>query len=115
MEKIQELGSSWNDYNSARYTPTDSYDTNTLNILYFNWKTWENNVYKVKETTSGGTKALKKDDTFNPPKDSRNRYERVAQAVEVVYEGCIVLGTEKILKWKKLPIWYALSQTQTKL
>ena len=101
MEEIQELGSSWNDYNSARYTPTDSYDTNTLNILYFNWKTWENNVYKVKETTSGGTKALKKDDTFNPPKDSRNRYERVAQAVEVVYEGCIVLGTEKILKWEK--------------
>ena len=101
MEKIQELGSSWNDYNSARYTPTDSYDTNTLNILYFNWKTWENNVYKVKETSSGGTKALKKDDTFNPPKDSRNRYERVAQAVEVVYEGCIVLGTEKLLKWQK--------------
>ena len=101
MEEIQELGSSWNDYNSARYTPTDSYDTNTLNILYFNWKTWENNVYKVKETTSGGTKALKKDDTFNPPKDSRNRYERVAQAVEVVYEGVIVLGTEKILKWQK--------------
>ena len=101
MEEIQELGSSWNDYNSARYTPTDSYDTNTLNILYFNWKTWENNVYKVKETSSGGSKAIKKDDSFDPPKDKRNRYDKVAQAQEVIYEGCIVLGTEKLLKWEK--------------
>ena len=98
---ILEKGSNWADYNATRYDHEDSYDTNTLTLLYFNWKTWENNVYKVKETTSGGQKALEKDDQFNPPKDDRSRFERVAKTVEVIYEGVYVLGTDKVLKWEK--------------
>ena len=47
-----------------------------VTVLYFNWKTWENNVYKIKETTSGAEKAIKKDDSFNPPKDKRTRFTK---------------------------------------
>ena len=101
LEDIIEKGSNWADYNATRYDYEDSYDSNTVTLMYFNWKTWENNVYKVKETSSGGNKAIKKDDEFNPPKDERSRFEKVAQSVEVVYEGVYVLGTDKILKWEK--------------
>ena len=57
--------------------------------------------YKIKETSTGASKAIKKDDTFDPPKDQRNRFEKVAQAREVIYEGVIVLGSGQLLKWEK--------------
>ena len=47
---------------------TNSADKNFVNILYFEYKTFQNQVYKIKETTSGADKAIKKDDTFNPPR-----------------------------------------------
>ena len=101
IDEAIEKGSAWADYNSTRYDYEDQYDTNTLTILYFNWKTWENDVYKIKETSTGANKALKKDDTFNPPKDARARFERVAQTREVVYEGAYILGTNMLLRWQK--------------
>ena len=101
IEEITEKSSSVIDYNANRYERYDSYDKNTCTLMYFNWKTWENNVYKIKETASGASKALKKDDTFDPPKDSRSRFEKVATAREVVYEGVWILGMNKLLKWKK--------------
>ena len=38
-----------------------------IQVLYFNWKTYMNEVYKIKETSTGSEKALIKDDSFNPP------------------------------------------------
>ena len=101
LEDISKKGSQWNDYNSYRYEQSEDYDSNTVNILYFNWKAWESDVYKVKETTTGGLKALKKDDSFNPPKDYRARFEKIAQTRETIYEGAMVLGTDIMLKWEK--------------
>ena len=101
LEMISKKGSQWNDYNSFRYEQSEDYDSNTVNVLYFNWKTWESDVYKIKETTTGGLKALKKDDTFNPPKDLRARFEVAKQARETIYEGAVVLGTDIMLKWEK--------------
>jgi len=105
-EEISELtkkGSNWADYNNTLYNPrTNEIDNNnTLTLLYFNWKTWENNVYKIKETSTGAEKAIKKDDTFDPPSDKRTRFKKVAQAREVIYEGAFVLGTNTLLKWEK--------------
>ena len=101
LVEINKKGSNWADYNANRYEREDTFDSNTLNILYFNWKTWENDVYKIKETATGSDKAIEKDDTFNPPKDTRSRFKKVKQTREVIYEGAYVLGTEILLKWEK--------------
>ena len=101
IAEIVKEGTNTLDYNSSYYDRDDDYDTNTLQVLYFNWKTWENDVYKIKETGSGGKKVVKKNDEFNPPKDKRAHFERVAEAVEVVYEGVYILGSDKVLKWKR--------------
>ena len=90
-----------NNYDYTNNDYNDSSDSNSLTVLYFNWKTWEKSVYKIKETSTGAKKAIKKDDTFNPPKDQRARFEKVAQSREVVYEGVMVLGANKLLKWEK--------------
>lgn len=80
---------------------TNSADKNFVNILYFEYKTFQNQVYKIKETTSGADKAIKKDDAFNPPKDSRARFEKVNRSIECLYTGAKIVGHDKLLKWQK--------------
>ena len=101
FEDTIKKSSNYNNYDYIDNGSSDSADSNTLTVMYFNWKTWEKSVYKIKETATGANKAIKKDDTFNPPKDQRSRFERVAQAREVVYEGVMVLGADKLIKWEK--------------
>jgi hypothetical protein len=101
FEDIVKKSSNYNNYDYIDNDSNDTFDTNTLTVLYFNWKTWEQSVYKIKETSTGAKKAIKKDDKFNPPKDQRTRFEKVAQAMETIYEGVLVLGSNKLLKWQK--------------
>jgi hypothetical protein len=100
MDELAQKSTSWSTYN-MNYSNEESKDNNVVSVLYFNWKSWENNVYKVKETLSGAEKIIKKDDSFNPPKDKRTRFKRVAKAQEVLYEGVYILGASQLLKWKK--------------
>jgi len=84
-----------------RYINEDSVlDANTIQILYFNYKTYNNEVYKIKTTATGASKAIEKNDQFNPPKDPRSLFEKVSRSVEVVYDGAFVLGTQQMLKWE---------------
>ena len=75
-------------------------DTNKVQVLYFNYKTYMNEVYKVKETGSGADKAILKDDTFNPPQDKEGNFTRLQRSVETLYEGALILGTNKLIKWE---------------
>ena len=59
-----------------------------------------NEVYKVKETATGADKVIPKDDSFNPPQDENANFSRLQRSIEVLYEGAMVLGTEKLLKWE---------------
>ena len=54
----------------------------------------------MKETGSGASKAIEKDDTFNPPVEKEGEYNRLQRSIECLYEGAMVLGTEKLLKWE---------------
>lgn len=75
-------------------------DTNTVQVLYFNYKTYMNEVYKVKETGTGADKIIPKDDSFNPPEDKEGGYSRMLRSIECLYDGAMILGTDKLLKWE---------------
>ena len=75
-------------------------DNNTVQVLYFNYKTYMNEVYKVKETGTGADKLIPKDDSFNPPKNKEGDYGKVSRAIECLYEGVLILGTDKLIKWE---------------
>jgi len=75
-------------------------DRNKISVLYFNYKTYMNEVYKMKETKSGGDKAIEKDDTFNPPENKEGDYSKMKRCIEVLFEGAMVLGSDKLLKWE---------------
>ena len=79
----------------------DRHDNNQIDVLYFNYKTYMNEVYKIKETSTGAAKVLVKDDSFNPPVELLDdKFEKISRSVEVLYEGVLVLGTKKLLKWE---------------
>tara|TARA_Y100001963_G_scaffold11989_1_gene15147 strand:+ start:509 stop:2926 length:2418 start_codon:yes stop_codon:yes gene_type:complete len=75
-------------------------DNNTIQVLYFNYKTYMNEVYKIKETGTGADKIIPKDDSFNPPQNKEGDYSRLLRSIEVLYEGALILGTDKLLKWE---------------
>ena len=100
LEEIQNSGYTQKSnyhYGGPRY---EDIDRNKVQVLYFNYKTYMNEVYKVKETGSGAMKLIEKDDSFNPPEDSQGNFSKLERAIETLYEGAIVLGTSKLLKWE---------------
>ena len=89
-------------YEKTNYNQGYNYaeqDNNKVQVLYFNYKTYMNEVYKVKETGTGADKILEKDDTFNPPEDSSN-FSKLQRSIETLYDGALILGTDKLLKWE---------------
>ena len=100
IKKIEGLGANTKLYNKS-YTTSDAEDKNYVYILYFEYKTFENQVYKIKQTATGAEKAIQKTDQFNPPKDARSRFEKVNRSIEVLYEGAKIIGHDHLLKWKK--------------
>jgi hypothetical protein len=89
--------------NRSNYNSIHTYDkedNNTIQVLYFNWKTYMNEVYKIKETSTGSEKALTKDDSFNPPQEKEGGYTRMLRSIECLYDGAMILGTNKLLKWE---------------
>jgi hypothetical protein len=84
------------------HTEANNVDQNTVQVLYFNYKTYANEVYKVKETATGATKIIMKDDSFNPIVDAEleARFGKMSRSLEVLYEGALIVGTKKLLKWE---------------
>jgi len=77
-------------------------DNNTVRVLYFNYKTYMNEVYKTKELASGAAKIIPKDDQFNPPAEMSVEAEfgKLIRSVECLYEGVYIMGANRLLKWE---------------
>ena len=75
------------------------YDDQTVQVLYFEYKTYTNQVFKIKQTSSGLEKALEKQDTFVDAPES-DSFKKAYRSIEVLYSGAKILGHEKMLKWE---------------
>ena len=101
QEELEDISKNKSSVKNANgmYNSEDT-DDNKIQVLYFNYKTYMNEVYKVKETATGADKAILKDDTFNPPENMDGTFARVSRAIEVLYDGAMILGSKKLLKWE---------------
>jgi hypothetical protein len=92
---------------SKRAYPLDyvnNKDKNKIQVLYFNYKTHMNDVYKLKKTGSGADKVIQKDDTFNPPVENMDGdFSKLERVVETLYEGVYIVGSDKMLRWRMCP------------
>ena len=91
--KIQQMPG-----NSQYITGWGNYDQNTIQVMYFEYKTYHDQVFKIKKTDQGLEKALVKFDGYNPPES--DRYDIVTRTIEVLYTGAKVLGNNYMLEWK---------------
>ncbi len=73
-------------------------NNNTVQVLYFEYKTYSDQVYKIKYTDQGLEKALEKNDGFNPPPS--DNFNRVSRSIEMLYSGAKILGHDIMLEWK---------------
>ena len=103
LENLSKQGTQNTNLFNRGGSESTNLDNNTIQVLYFNYKTYMNEVYKVKETATGATKIIVKDDQFNPPgldEQLEARYGKMSRSLEVLYEGALVLGTQNLLKWE---------------
>jgi len=97
-EDLKEIEKYPGDVNYTRNYYGQDQNDNTVQVLYFEYKTYSNQVFKIKQTEQGLEKALEKPDTFNPPES--DNFNRVSRSIDVLYSGAKILGFEKMLEWK---------------
>ena len=93
LKEIEKMAGSY-DY----VTGYSKHDDNKVSLVYFEYKTYMNQVFKIKQTEQGLEKAIEKTDSFNPPEN--DTFKRVSRTIEVLYTGVKVLGHNKMLKWE---------------
>jgi len=74
------------------------YDDLTVQVMYFEYKTYHDQVFKIKKNAFGLEKVLEKPDTFNPPETEN--FEVITRSIEVLYSGAKILGHPMMLEWK---------------
>lgn len=103
LQTISKYGQSFYDYfNLAQYYDNDIFYRDSVTLLYFNYKTTNDIVYKKKVSDNGNMKMIEKDDSFNPPSEmmDEGNFEKVSKKIDVWYDGVMVMGTNYLLKWE---------------
>ena len=80
------------------YIANPNYDNDLVQILFFEYKTFIDQVFKIKRTENGLEKTLQKPDTFNPPES--DNFNKVSRTIEVLFTGAKVMGVPQMLEWK---------------
>jgi|TARA_R100000482_G_scaffold95388_1_gene40168 hypothetical protein len=100
MEEIAQMSSLWYNYYGIIRPYQDSlFQKDVVTLLYYNYKTTRKMVYKKKYMDNGGEKVIRKDESFNPSADEE-RFEKLEKRIDVWYDGIMVMGTQKVLKWE---------------
>tara|TARA_R110000751_G_scaffold71279_1_gene144148 strand:+ start:1111 stop:3513 length:2403 start_codon:yes stop_codon:yes gene_type:complete len=92
LEQIQKFPGTQNYLRNWESSP------DIVQVLYFEYKTYTDQIYKIKKTAEGLEKALIKPDTFNPP--ANDNFKKVSRSIEVLYTGAKVLGINNMLRWE---------------
>ena len=93
LERIEKMPG-----NREYVTGWNAYDKNTVQVLFFEYKTYNNQVFKIKQGPNGLEKAIQKTDEFNPPEN--DTFKKVSRTIEVLYSGAKILGNNQMLRWE---------------
>jgi len=94
MERIQRYQGNSN----FLYNWNGRNDGNAIYVLYFEYKTYSNQTFKIKKTATGLEKSLEKPDTFDP--EANENFDKVNRSIEVLYSGAKILGYDELLRWE---------------
>ena len=74
-------------------------DQNNIQVLYFEYKSYVDQVFKIKRTPTGLEKALEKTDIFDPPQN--DTFNKVSRTIETLWSGAKILGHNQMLRWEQ--------------
>ena len=94
LTKIQQTKA----YTSQNLYGWQTYDQNTVQVLFFEYKTYNTQVFKIKENDNGLEKTIEKTDAFNPP--ANDKFKRIERKIEVLYKGVKVIGNNELIQWE---------------
>lgn len=96
-EQLKNQGSWWD----KQYGLQNKIKGHTY-LLYFTYKTSKEEYNKIKEKSNGEKIYSKAKSVFdeNLETSKKDKYKRVSKVEEVLFEGCMVLGTNILLKWE---------------
>jgi hypothetical protein len=97
-EDLLEIEKYPGDRNYINNWSGQDYKGSNVQVLYFEYLTYANQVFKIKQTDTGLEKALQKTDAFNPPPS--DNFTTISRSIEVLYSGAKILGHKKMLKWE---------------
>jgi len=101
LQEISDTSSGWyNYYGVTQQYQNDIFKKDVVTLLYYNYKTDKKFVYKKKYLENGGERVVRKDENFNPPEGTEERFERIEKRIDVWYEGILILGSNRLLKWE---------------
>ena len=68
---------------NTAYSPNFNgrYDQNTVQVLYFEWKSYIDQAFKIKTTNTGLEKTIEKEDTFLQVKENDN-FKKASRSIE---------------------------------
>jgi hypothetical protein len=103
LTEIRNASSAWYDYFPIIKTyQDDAFLNEVVTLLYVNYKTDMKFVWKKKILENGGEKVIRKDSSFNPPVEEGMMYEKIESVKDVWYDGILVGGSNKIIKWEMM-------------
>ena len=100
-ERLESVASTWNNYYDMNFS-TENNDgmDGKLGVLYFNFKTSREKIWKKKKNTKGGVKVIAKTNDFIYKGTGDADFEKLTKIEEVWFEGVMILGTNILLDWK---------------
>jgi len=100
-ERLENVAATWNNYYEINFS-TENNDNmdGKLGVLYFNFKTSREKVWKKKKNTKGGLKVIPKTNDFVYKGTGDTDFEKLTKIEEVWFEGVMILGTNILLDWK---------------
>jgi len=100
-EILNGISSSWNNYYELNFNGQnrDTLD-GKLGLLYFNYKTSREKIWKKKKNSKGGSKIISKTTDFIYKGAGDADFEKLTKIEEVWFEGVLVLGTNILLEWE---------------
>lgn len=100
-ERLENVASTWNNYYDMNFS-TENNDgmDGKLGVLYFNFKTSREKIWKKKKNTKGGVKVIAKTNDFVYKGTGDADFEKLTKIEEVWFEGVMILGTNILLDWK---------------
>lgn len=99
-DEVEEIETTYNSGEAIDGNTDRQNEDGYIYVMYFEYKTYHDQVYKIKQTANGTIKAIEKPDTFEPPKTKQANFEKVSRSIEVLYCGAKVVGCNKLLYWK---------------